>query len=419
MKQKVILCTLCSSVLVSYAFYLPYQRSKPSELRYFDDASRYSPIDEWLDQEAYTQRQMEAKASVDKMEMIKSRIIGYNAASASQLTRKEVKKKTRDWIKKSGTIGQMEGTELFENLAGIKVCRESDIVGCIAYFWRIIVKDILQVDRDGRDHSVYMVVFPNCKALYTYDNLKLLNQAITLGSEICMYLGSEVSLTLFHPSYKNSPKMFSPERHSPFPTSGVQFRPNKNLMRELPKDNTLYVDKQRIYLERIFNSAAGSSPFEETGSASLKKEDNLNIGTPDAIIKMTQEWLDDNKYIENKDANQALKYMETTSGWFVSKAIMAEEAYADVWGIIYQLLKQPSEQDVISAILVAPSFSLYNAVEWRKFAITINAALKRTTEGKMKLELFHPEFVYAGKNRKCKDRRTTPFPTLQIIFQRC
>lgn len=327
-----------------------------------------------------------------------------------------VKKKTRDWVRKSGTVGRMDGTELFEKIVGIKVCRENDIVGCIAYFWRIIVKDILKENREGHEESVYMVVFPCCKALYTYDNLKLLNQAVNLGSDLCLYIGSEISLTLFHPDYKNSPKMFSPERHSPFPTSGVQFKPSKTMMRELPKDESVYLDKQRIYLERIFNSAAAASPFEDTENQFLTK-DCSEESSQDAIIQLTQEWFQDNKYVENNELNSALKHIETTVGWFVSRASMAEEAYADTWGMIYQLLKESSEDHVVSAILVAPNFSMYNAVEWRKFAITINAALKRTTEGKMKVELFHPEFVYTGKNGKCKDLRRTPFPTIQIIFE--
>lgn len=59
------------------------------ELRYFDDVSRFSRIDEWLSKDDYIQRRVEKKASGDKMEMMKNRILGYDAASASQLTVKE------------------------------------------------------------------------------------------------------------------------------------------------------------------------------------------------------------------------------------------------------------------------------------------------------------------------------------------
>jgi len=351
------------------------------------------------------------------MEMMKKHILGYNAESAMQLSRKEVKKLTRKWMRKSGTVGQLEGNELFNDLVGIKVCLEQNIIGCIAFFWRTIVNDILYEDHQDCGRSVYMVVFPHCQALYTYEKHVLLNQIIDLGSDLCLYLGPDLSLTMFHPHYKNAPKMFSPERHSPFPTSGLRFQPNKDTIHELPDSSSLYLNSERLYFERIFNSAAATATQEESENNLSTKMDVSRLKVPcfeqKLVIKMTKQWFDDNQSIGNDGLNLALKSIKTTNGWFVSKATIAEEAYADTWGIIYQLYKQRSDQEATSAILITPSFSTYNAPQWRKFAITVNAVLKRVTKGKMTLELFHSE--YAGKNDRMNIQRRTPFPTLQII----
>jgi len=427
MVDRKIVLILISSIFGCNSFYLPIPKCKSPSLQYFDDISRYMNIDEFLDEDELIRRRLDAKAALDKMKMMKEHILGYNAKSAMHLKRKKINKLTRKWMRKSGTVGKLEGDELFNDLAGIKVCSQKNIIGCIAFLWRTIVNDILHEDPQDHSRSVYMVVFPYCHLLYSYEEHVLLNQIIDLGSDLCSYLGTDYSLTMFHPHYKNSPKMFSPERHSPFPTSGLRFQPN-------PKDsydddeltyggNSLYLESQKLSLERIFNSAAASAPNNygepEYNLQELSGEEARRLKVPlleqGLVLKITKQWFDEDN-----------QFNATANSWFVSKATCAEEAYADTWGIIYQLYKLQQEQqeqnfdeEITAATLVAPGFNKYNFPQWRKFAITINAVLKRVKQDpKITLELFHPE--YAGKNdsERSDFHRRTPFPTLQIICQK-
>ena len=69
---------------------------------------------------------------------------------------------------------------------------------------------------------------------------------------------------------------------------------------------------------------------------------------------------------------------------------------------------------VSSSLFIATKFNKYNAQAFKRFAITINAALKRITHGKMFLEVFHPEYV--GNKGYNHALRRSPFPMIQICY---
>jgi len=362
------------------------------------------------------QKRIDAKAAIEKREALQ-RILGYNAVSASQLSRTEIRALTKAWMRKSGAVQgrtpTIEGDELYHKLVGMKVCKSDTIIGCLAYYWKTIVEIIREEDEDSSSsrrskEGVYMVLFPYCKDLYMYDKLSMMNSAVDLGQDLCQYLGPDFSLTMFHPKYKNAPSMFSPERHSPFPTAGVQFSRSKKMDRILaPEDDSAFVDNHRIHLERLFNSAAASKSRDTNDESQVS---SLPYYSRDEVVKRTREWFE--------QGAQDVKYGETPDDrWIVSTATIAEEAYAEVWSMIHHLTQQQqqrrnqgNEPVALSSVLVAPRFSAFNAPQWRSFAITVNAVLKRMTDGKISLEVLHPE--YTGRNHD--NLRRSPFPTMHI-----
>ena len=76
---------------------------------------------------------------------------------------------------------------------------------------------------DVRGDRVHMIVLPDCPDLYEYTTFTTLLAAVEFSKELCLHLGRHFTLTAFHPHFKNSPTLMSPERHSPFPTIGLQF----------------------------------------------------------------------------------------------------------------------------------------------------------------------------------------------------
>jgi hypothetical protein len=359
------------------------------------------------------EKRANAKAAIEKKEALK-RMLGYNAASALQLSRAEIRSLTKAWMRKSGAVGDSRNTspgevgELYHKLVGLKVCNSDTIIGCLAYYWKTIVKVIREADDEyhntsGKD-GVYMMLFPYCKDLYTYDKLSMVNSAIDLGQDLCQHLGADFSLTMFHPKYKNAPTMFSPQRHSPFPTAGLQFS-SSSKKRLAPEDTSRFVDNQRIHLEHLFNSAAASE-MRDIDTNTDDQVSSLPYYSTDEVVDRTKEWFEEGVGSD--------KYGNTLDDkWFVSTATMAEEAYADIWSIIHDLSKQQHQgSGVMRSVLMAPRFSTFNAPQWRQFAITVNAVLKRMTNGKIFLEVFHPE--YTSKNNNGDMLRRSPFPTIQI-----
>jgi hypothetical protein len=221
--------------------------------------------------------------------------------------------------------------------------------------------------------------------------MALFHAAMMLGQDLCLYVGSDLKLALFHPNYKNSPKLFSPERHAPFPTSGIIFGVSEKLI--LPQDDSAYVDAQRLQLERLFNSAAAGSDVAQQ-QATPRSDDE--------VISLTKEWF-------RTDQASRFALLIQQPEYFVSHATFPEQAYADVWTMMDQLSQTDNDWEVV---LVAPRFCAYNAPQWRRFCITINAVLKKIQpHSTVTMQVFHPEY---DQGKSGVDARRSPFPTFTI-----
>lgn len=533
----------------------------------------------------------------------------------------KVCEQTKLWTQKSGVVGHYFGDELYADLFSVSVARgphgESapSMVHALAAFWQAVTDVIvLHTDRDvwphqrwtrrpryhnlnltvasacavrGEDNDgvtsnsgVHMIVLPDCPALYDYATFTTIVAAVEFSKPLCVHLGRHLSLTAFHPQFKNSPQMMSPERHAPFPVVGLQVRSpalgdadlplggqqwaqQQNVPREqsktnddgrilpLPDDRSEYddddtgaladarirnLDDRRASLEVLFNSAAavdatkggGRSrvsadptarsaaalaeyPTATSSSSSyssisdndendtpVPEEEQLahnfrherqrrrNDLPPEMVRQVIALWMDEQRYAdsEKRQLNPALEFMETIDGYTVCTQKMGELVYAEIWQAIRQVFERgqvadqeaavvatasaddeyddedtvpeettkptPSKnrfdlsrwmyslsgrdgrQDaaaasngnrddhddelpqVTSTLFIATKFNTYNAQAFKRFVITINAALKRITGGRMFLEVFHPEYV--GNHGYTHALRRSPFPMIQICY---
>ena len=69
-----------------------------------------------------------------------------------------------------------------------------------------------------------------------------------------------------------------------------------------------------------------------------------------------------------------------------------------------------------STLFVTPRFHAFNPEAFKKFGVTVNTALEKLTEGKITVEVFHPEYVFRKKGGDNEMRRS-PHPALVICLR--
>lgn len=428
-------------------------------IKYFDDVSRDNSIG-WTPSVEFgigsvgssiDMDRVKRQAAKEKAEAMR-RLFGHDAQSASTLSEEQVRDETLSWAKDSGLVGDKAK---YDALLGMDVASDSQtLVSCLAGFWSSVAAfvhdnadehhptDIWKTD--GLEFSrVFMLIFPHCAELYDYGTMKTLTSAVEFCKDSCTHYGRKFELTLFHPRYENAPKMISPKRHSPFPSLGLhvygeydarsadaaQFDYEDNdAVGESSKmeegsitsahldDFIPQLSERKRSLEALFNSPAALSPVDARAFGHSYQE-----MSDKEVVAATKQWID-----QSVD-NTALKYTDTEDDrWAVSGATIAEEAYADVWNEISKLYDYGMQlenigrdrddiSNVISTMFITKTFSSYSATEFKRFAVTVNAALKHLTRGKIFLEPFHPEYV--GKVGAQHENRRSPFPTIQICYR--
>lgn len=148
------------------------------------------------------------------------------------------------WATKSGIVGKFFGDELYQEILGTNVCDATHVIAALAQFWEAVASMINQhtdqysplrwtaqstsSKRENNpahvNHQVQFVVFPNCHELYDYKTMFTFLAALEFSKDLCLHLGNRFTLTLFHPNFKNSCNLCSPERHSPFPVAGLEIK---------------------------------------------------------------------------------------------------------------------------------------------------------------------------------------------------
>jgi len=329
---------------------------------YFDDMSRGSV--DWNPEEHATSGWKSSQHQpITEQDMIQRLLTGYDAETASQLSCREVQQQTKLWTQKSGVVGNFFGDELYADLLSVSVARgpagerAPSLVHSLAAFWQALADVItLHTDQDvwpprwtahARYHNlnltsamacavtgedagvrggdrVHMIVLPDCPALYDYQTFTTLLAAVEFSKEACVHLGRHFSLTAFHPHFKNSPTLFSPERHAPFPVVGLQLQPLWDVLGkdadlplggqravkpveqsktndngkilpppdETPEDDEIgamadarirNLDDTRAFFEVLFNSAAATTD-SEVGSAATSGSTSLSATTSSRAV---------------------------------------------------------------------------------------------------------------------------------------
>lgn len=143
------------------------------------------------------------------------------------------------------------GDEMYGRLLGTTVGDACDVVTALSQLW-LAISNVIRTNADdfstskGRTSStsadgaavvggslmeggagreaekVHFVVFPACHELYDYKSMVTFVTAVEFAKEHCLHVGKRLTVGIFHPNYKHSPKLMSPERHSPFPTVALQ-----------------------------------------------------------------------------------------------------------------------------------------------------------------------------------------------------
>ena len=311
----------------------------------------------------------------------------------------------------SAEIGESLEEDRYERVLGIKVCRSPTMLGTLSLLWRQItniVGDRARIPRSPNP-QIILLALPDCPDLYKYDALLKLQEALEFSADLCKHLGTDFTLEAFHPKHGNKPRLLDPARHSPFPCIGVRLDGKEPTIDDpllIPKRKKLQLNKEkemmskydeesglresRELLEGLFNSAAAT-----TVESMVIVDDDVRASEseldPRKAREVTERWM--SLSLLEGAADQALKYAGTEEHrWTITKSTQVEEIYSDLW-LAVTILQELGARveaadvqiDVISSMFISTQWCAYNAHTWRRFAITINAVLKRFSNGKVRM----------------------------------
>lgn len=410
----------------------------------------------------------------------------YDKQSASNLSQEEVFSITYNWMcQKKDMESRISNTKSKNNNdIGEKSQKEEEmvlsdstsLVGCIADFWQSVVREIQlyedtkSIQNNNKEDYTTMLLYPHCADLYDYGMFSWMKRAIQYSCIIGQQQ-RQYQIELFHPTFQNQPDIFAgySPNHSPFPTIALHFSSTTITAKE--DDNSLpYIGKwyssmdtlTRNSIEDLFNSPAATktttaaTPISSNGKDSKNSyPENINSNDDDhdddkdgqvndqGVIKIFQEWAatttdyhdpTNNKEFNDKhlrimhpNKNQNMHLYDdhyATTPFFVSRAVIPEKAYADLWSFLTQLIDDKSNGDttnnsatikLMSSFLIFTNFTNFNANDFKKFALSVNVALKQMDfDGwTISMEIFHPEYV--AKKGSHSHMRRSPYPAIQII----
>lgn len=317
-----------------------------------------------------------------------------------------------------------------------------------------------------------MIALPDCPDLCDYRTFSTFHASLEFTNDRTNYFGHTFRSIHFHPlCLLKDERRTHGARRSPVPiiafTVGGLFD-NENetaLFRHQLKPTRIgfgkgkdssdldKVKSSRIDFEIIFNRAAASGVNDNFKVGRARR--NYRKYSDTETIQASEKWISANKNVSN-----ALKYTpdpgkQQKQEWFVCKEKKAEDVYMEVWRIIGELYARGIHEDkslekrnnvslgdsntvpayiswlehlghlsrarhinnhpvVITSMFVCTKYCAFNSEGFRKFAITINAALKRITNKKMSLEIFHPEYI--GKKGYNNSFRRSPYPMIQFCY---
>ena len=352
-------------------------------------------------------------------------LLGYQPSSAAKLTDEQVEEETLRWMIDTNIIwvendeeeddentdgnGKQQQTRRakYDSIQDLKVASKCDtVLESLTFCWSVIA-DVLQGQQEQDQQypvssrassssealSAQLVVFPKSESLWDYDVMVDMLLAIQISKP---FLPAEynLKLDLFHPSYKHSPKMWSPEMHSPFPTLGISLQRKKMPADEVEMD----IDATRAKLDKLFQSMDANREYiTSDATADSDTEDAQNHAR---ILQECMAWLSANQ--QQTAMPQNLEWTIHTSQGGVGGPF---QLYKTLWNTILTLPSPPSPAS--SSMIVVPSLDSHTL---HRVAVTVNAALIRLNIPVRIAQVYTPFPTSTTTNMNKKVGSSTPPP---------
>ncbi len=332
------------------------------------------------------------------------RFIGYNPTSASKLTEDQIEEETLRWLidtdifavedDDSSNDSELDNVQAdserqwrtsvkYDSIKDLLVASSCDTkLESLTFLWNTIANTLDDQMPSQSQESVKLVVFPKSESLWNYDDIVTILEAIQIAKPL---LPSEfdLRLDLFHPDYKHSPKMWSPQWHSPFPTVGLTIKAKKEPMVE-----DFDIDAMRSKLDVIFQS----------GAASGQDNQRLIDNDPQQVLEDCAKWV--TAKTNRKDLD------ESNIDWRVQNGGSPFELYRTVWNSVLNL----SEGDKQTAIICDPFLDSHTL---HRVAITVNAALKKLNIPVRVTQVYHP-FARRSSDGRNEDQTRPPCGMIEL-----
>lgn len=376
---------------------------------YFDDCERRSLPEQWevwipdskqtipCERTDGTWQTTQAEAKMDAMD----RLLGYNMDSTAILSEEQIEDETLYWAldcniiwagdddddeilginsKRQCSTPEKAMTSKYHSISDLVIARDcTTTIDALAFLWNLMAKllDSEQIN------SLHMVVFPSVSAMWQYDVMVTVLQALMISKPLLPPHMQHVQLDLFHPHYKNSPRMWSPEMHSPFPTLGLSIQGQPATMSTTSNKSTPY------------NAVIGTSLDDDLDATRSRLE--ALFESIDADDRVTTRLFEDN--VDTKEImadcyrwaeSFTLRHDSLNIQWVVDTHSEPFHLYSRLWSVIKGLQARSHDKDAkrtTSTMLVAPNIDSYTT---KRLAITVNAALRKLHSPIRVLNVFHP-----------------------------
>ncbi|KAG7356237.1 hypothetical protein IV203_000923 [Nitzschia inconspicua] len=336
---------------------------------YFDDCERLD-VDDPLWSSSLSDSKPWIMSLSEEKSLAMEKLLGYNPVSASKLTSDQVEEETLRWAVDTNIVwagveeeedddddGRSASNERrryakYERINDLQVASScKTILESLTFVWNVLANALQHQQNEDSDSCVtQLIVFPNSKPLWDYDVMVNMLMAV----QICKpFLPSHIKLQLdlFHPKYKHSPRMWSPEMHSPFPTLGISLH-DKSKTRQKVVEEEFDVDAARAQLDALFQSMDGNREYV-TG---VRHDNHAEI------LQQSMHWIHSQQHPHKDD-------ME----WTIQMEDSPFLLYKTLWNTILTLNVSHCN-DNPSSMVVVPSLDSHTL---RRVAVTVNAALIR------------------------------------------
>jgi hypothetical protein len=365
-------------------------RSGTSSLcMYFDDCKRRG-IDEW---EQYQQQQQQQPWILSRSQekiLAMEQLLGYTAHSASTLTDEQIEDETLHWAVDTHVIGiddddeevdqrsskdetySSKQTYKYDSLSDLIVAsRCTTVTQSLALLWQLLSTLFDKAEKQGTniDSSVHWVVFHKCDPLWDYDTMVQLLQAISISKP---QLSFDLDLDLFHPEYKHSPRMWSPETHAPFPTVAIRIRTKEKENANLNMD----MDKMRSKLQSLFDKM---DAIPEIRKVQVQQDESSS----EQVLQSCREWMKQQQTNSTSTASIG-NDIGNDRKWLVETYKEPYQLYATLWTAIAGFAPGKHSSTMM---VVTPNL---DAQTTHRVAVTVNAALQRLAPTIRIANVFYP-----------------------------